>query len=141
MARDCTEPRNLDKVQCRNCDEFGHMSKECPKPRDSEFRYDVLADYSLTPSQWRVSNATTASRWATTRPGAPIPSFLTMRAMVSLATVALIPAVLLRAVTTIGVRALLPLAAMEIGTLVPPTQAEPATGKLRHRMTGYLSMG
>lgn len=36
MARDCTEPRNLDKVQCRNCDEYGHMSKECPKPRDSK---------------------------------------------------------------------------------------------------------
>lgn len=37
MVRDCTEPRNMDKVQCRNCDEFGHMSKECPKPRDSTF--------------------------------------------------------------------------------------------------------
>lgn len=34
MARDCTEER---KVQCRNCDEYGHMSKECPKPRDCEF--------------------------------------------------------------------------------------------------------
>lgn len=37
MARDCTEPRNIASVQCRNCDEFGHMSKDCPKPRDSEF--------------------------------------------------------------------------------------------------------
>jgi hypothetical protein len=36
MARDCTEPRNLANVQCRNCDEFGHMNKDCPKPRDSE---------------------------------------------------------------------------------------------------------
>jgi len=33
MAKECTEPR---KVQCRNCDEFGHMSRECPKPRDSK---------------------------------------------------------------------------------------------------------
>lgn len=36
MAKDCTEPKNMDNVQCRNCDEFGHFSKECPKPRDSE---------------------------------------------------------------------------------------------------------
>lgn len=37
MAKECTEPKNMDNVQCRNCDEFGHFSKECPKPRDSEY--------------------------------------------------------------------------------------------------------
>ena len=36
MSRDCTEPRNMALVQCRNCDEFGHMNKDCPKPRDSK---------------------------------------------------------------------------------------------------------
>jgi hypothetical protein len=28
---DCTNPR---KIVCRNCDEEGHESRECPKPRD-----------------------------------------------------------------------------------------------------------
>ncbi len=27
-------PRNPATMVCRNCDETGHMSKECPKPRD-----------------------------------------------------------------------------------------------------------
>ncbi len=25
--------------QCRNCDEYGHMNKDCPKPRDSSDEY------------------------------------------------------------------------------------------------------
>ncbi|KAI1290612.1 hypothetical protein F5Y03DRAFT_378121 [Xylaria venustula] len=24
----------MSKIQCRNCDEFGHDSRGCPKPRD-----------------------------------------------------------------------------------------------------------
>ncbi|KAI0861567.1 hypothetical protein F4860DRAFT_475506 [Xylaria cubensis] len=24
----------MSKVQCRNCDEYGHGSRDCPKPRD-----------------------------------------------------------------------------------------------------------
>jgi hypothetical protein len=24
----------MAKVQCRNCDEFGHTGRECPKPTD-----------------------------------------------------------------------------------------------------------
>jgi hypothetical protein len=44
MAKDCTEPRNMDAVQCRNCDEFGHFSKECPKPRDCKSRSDLGMD-------------------------------------------------------------------------------------------------
>ncbi|KAI7528909.1 hypothetical protein KC331_g15500 [Hortaea werneckii] len=24
----------MAKVQCRNCDEYGHQSRECPKPTD-----------------------------------------------------------------------------------------------------------
>lgn len=42
MSRDCTEPRNMALVQCRNCDEFGHMNKDCPKPRDSKFSWLAL---------------------------------------------------------------------------------------------------
>lgn len=48
MARDCTEPRNMANVQCRNCDEFGHMNKECPKPRDSKFCCLLPDDRMLT---------------------------------------------------------------------------------------------
>lgn len=39
MAKECTEPRNMANVQCRNCDEMGHESKGCPKPRDSKYRF------------------------------------------------------------------------------------------------------
>lgn len=35
-SRECPEPINMAKMQCRNCDEFGHMSKDCDKPRNSE---------------------------------------------------------------------------------------------------------
>lgn len=31
MSRDCDKPRVM---KCRNCDEEGHTSRECPKPRD-----------------------------------------------------------------------------------------------------------
>ncbi|KAI0456912.1 hypothetical protein F5B21DRAFT_118373 [Xylaria acuta] len=34
ISRECTEPKDMSKVQCRNCDEYGHGSRECPKPRD-----------------------------------------------------------------------------------------------------------
>lgn len=34
MAKDCDQPRNMDRVTCRNCEKTGHMSKECPEPRD-----------------------------------------------------------------------------------------------------------
>ncbi|KAI1347000.1 hypothetical protein F5Y01DRAFT_296360 [Xylaria sp. FL0043] len=33
-SRECPEPKNMSKVQCRNCDEYGHDSRLCPKPRD-----------------------------------------------------------------------------------------------------------
>ncbi len=43
QSRECPEPLNMDKVQCRNCDEYGHLSKTCPKPRDSKaFIYPTL---------------------------------------------------------------------------------------------------
>ena len=44
MAKECTEPRNMATVQCRNCDEYGHFSKECPKPRDSK---DIPLTYTF----------------------------------------------------------------------------------------------
>ncbi|KAL2178151.1 uncharacterized protein P884DRAFT_133402 [Thermothelomyces heterothallicus CBS 202.75] len=82
MARDCTEERNLALVQCRNCDEFGHMSKDCPKPRDSEFSLTRLSrERLLTLLQCRVSSATTVSRWVTTSLDARIPLSPTRRAM------------------------------------------------------------
>lgn len=31
MKSECT---NEKVIQCRNCDEIGHHSKECPRPRD-----------------------------------------------------------------------------------------------------------
>lgn len=31
MSRECDKPRVM---KCRNCDEEGHASRECPKPRD-----------------------------------------------------------------------------------------------------------
>ena len=34
MAKECTEPRNMDNVQCRNCDQMGHFSKECKERKD-----------------------------------------------------------------------------------------------------------
>jgi hypothetical protein len=67
MAKECTEPLNLASVQCRNCDEYGHMSKDCPKPRDRKstlFCYYLGSSILLTTVQWRVSSAATASRWA-----------------------------------------------------------------------------
>lgn len=36
MAKECTQPRNMANVQCRNCDEMGHDSKGCSKPKDSK---------------------------------------------------------------------------------------------------------
>lgn len=38
MSKECTEPKDMSKVQCRNCDEFGHTGRECTKPRDCKFR-------------------------------------------------------------------------------------------------------
>lgn len=81
MARDCTEERNLALVQCRNCDEFGHMSKDCPKPRDSEISLDhPLGEQLLRLLQCRVSNATTVSKWVTTNLAVPILPFPMRRA-------------------------------------------------------------
>lgn len=31
MSKDCPEPR---VIRCRNCEEEGHLSRECPKPKD-----------------------------------------------------------------------------------------------------------
>ncbi|KAH0538955.1 hypothetical protein FGG08_004470 [Glutinoglossum americanum] len=33
-ASDCTEPKNMDLVSCRNCEQTGHFSKDCPQPKD-----------------------------------------------------------------------------------------------------------
>lgn len=44
MAKECTEPRNMANVQCRNCDEMGHESKQCPKPRDSEYSFNAATN-------------------------------------------------------------------------------------------------
>jgi len=41
MAKDCTEER---KWQCRNCDEWGHKSRECPKPLDGMLIFETLID-------------------------------------------------------------------------------------------------
>lgn len=41
MAKDCTEER---KWQCRNCDEWGHKSRECPKPLDGMLISETLID-------------------------------------------------------------------------------------------------
>ena len=34
MSKDCP---NEKKLVCRNCDEEGHLSRECPKPRDCKW--------------------------------------------------------------------------------------------------------
>lgn len=34
MSHDCEKPR---RMQCRNCDEYGHSSRECPLPEDCKF--------------------------------------------------------------------------------------------------------
>lgn len=39
MAKECDKPRDMSKVQCRNCDDYGHTSRECPKPRDCKSRF------------------------------------------------------------------------------------------------------
>lgn len=46
MSKECTEPKNMDNVQCRNCDEMGHFSKECPKPPDCKLM--SFLDLSMT---------------------------------------------------------------------------------------------
>jgi Zinc knuckle len=34
LSRDCDQPNNPANTKCRNCDEMGHFSRDCPKPRD-----------------------------------------------------------------------------------------------------------
>ena len=34
MSRECPEPRNPATVTCRNCEKVGHFSKDCDQPRD-----------------------------------------------------------------------------------------------------------
>lgn len=76
MAKECTEPRNMANFQCRNCDEYGHGAKECPKPRDSKSHVpkDRRKIIVLTCTQCRVSSARTARRWATSSPSALTPT-------------------------------------------------------------------
>ena len=34
MSKECPNPRDPATMKCRNCDEMGHSSRECPKKRD-----------------------------------------------------------------------------------------------------------
>lgn len=34
MAKECEKPKNPANSTCRNCDQVGHFSKDCPEPRD-----------------------------------------------------------------------------------------------------------
>ena len=107
MSRDCPEPLNMAKMQCRNCDEFGHMSKDCDKPRNSRFSIPLgfapalcTGNDALT-TQWNVSSAPTATRWAIS--GRPAPMLLLMAALaaVAAAAMALEAAVVLAAPATL----------------------------------------
>jgi len=32
MSRECDQPKDYSKVQCRNCNQFGHGAARCPQP-------------------------------------------------------------------------------------------------------------
>ena len=34
QAKECDQPRNPALMQCRNCDQMGHSSRECTAPKD-----------------------------------------------------------------------------------------------------------
>lgn len=66
-AKECPEPRKMERVQCRNCDEMGHDAKGCPKPRDSEYSVEAYVVRKFAnPQQCLASSAATARRWVTT---------------------------------------------------------------------------
>lgn len=50
----------MSKVQCRNCDEYGHTGKECPKPRDCKLQEARCLQYfqliSFADSRVKCSN-------------------------------------------------------------------------------------
>lgn len=51
MSKECEKPRNVENIQCRNCDEYGHTSRDCPKPRDCESPNgsgrSLIADFAI----------------------------------------------------------------------------------------------
>lgn len=73
----------MAKVQCRNCDEFGHESRGCPKPRDS--KSDIIwTKLTADVTQWHVSSAPIAVRWDTSNPDAPILPSTLMKPLVAI---------------------------------------------------------
>lgn len=50
MSKDCPEPRNLDNVQCRNCEKMGHFSKDCTEKKDwSKVRCNNCGESMIKP--------------------------------------------------------------------------------------------
>lgn len=72
MAKECEKPRNVESIQCRNCDDYGHTSRDCPKPRDCKFAQEIQLKvrWALTLLQTLVFSAKTARRWATPKSAA-----------------------------------------------------------------------
>lgn len=37
MVKECDQPRNMDKVACKNYEKTAHMSRDCPEPNNCKF--------------------------------------------------------------------------------------------------------